>query len=97
MTKPRICECCGQIIPPPNPFHDKPVKRLIYDYIAKHPEGVTRGQIMDTVYANSPDGGPEWANVISVHVKKMNAELAKRGLRIKSTMGPQSIYRLQEL
>jgi hypothetical protein len=81
-TKLRRCECCGQIIPPKRLFDGKPIKQRIYEYIAAHPEGVTRAQIIDAVYGDDPDGGPETWGVISVHVQYMRAELARHGLAI---------------
>lgn len=92
------CACCGQIIPPADhPFRNAEVKRKIYDAISKHPEGLNRKTIVDLVYGDDPDGGPENMNVISVHVKKMNPRLAPQGLRITSTGGPYSTYRLVAL
>ena len=82
MTKPRICECCGQLIPPENPFEGQPVKARIYDFIAKRP-GCSRDEIADHVYADDPSGGAFNAT-ISVHVHWMNLKLAKVGLRIHS-------------
>jgi DNA-binding response OmpR family regulator len=88
------CECCGQIIPPKQLFDGKPVKQRIYDYIAKHPEGVTREQILDFVWADDIDGGPEFKNIVSVHIEKMRPILIEIGLTITRSRGPGSTYRL---
>ena len=94
---PLVCECCGQIIPPQNPFVTSPIKARIYAFITKHPEGVTRDQIADHVYADDPNGGPEWTSTISVHIHWMNIKLSKLGLKIASPRGRSSNFRLRKL
>jgi len=94
---PRICECCGQVIPPENPFEGRPVKARIYAFVSRHPEGVSREQIMDNVYADDRNGGPEWLTTISVHIHWINRKLAKLGLRISSPRGRRGCYKLHSL
>lgn len=91
-----MTKCCPTCKRPFAPDFDAggPVSQRIYDYIAKHPEGVTRYQVIDWVYADRKDGGPEWANGISVMIMALNKKLAERGMKIKSRGGPGSIYRL---
>ena len=91
------CSHCGQIIPPQFLFEHQPVKQRIYDFIAAHPEGVTRDQLMASVYADRIDGGPEWPVVISVHLNEMRPVLERKGLTITSMRGPGSKYRLTAL
>lgn len=92
------CACCGQIIPPADhPFRNAEVKRRIYDAISKHPEGLNRRQVIEMVYGDDPNGGPEEMNVISVHVQKMNERLLDKGVKIASSGGPYSVYRLVAL
>lgn len=64
-----------------NPFADGQVKQRIFDFIAAHPEGVTRKQIEDHVYASYPDGGP-CSNVVHAHLWGMRDRLSRRGLAI---------------
>jgi DNA-binding response OmpR family regulator len=90
------CPHCRQVIPPRNPFRDQPVKSRIYDYLVAHPEGVTRRQLMDAVWADDADGGPEFANVVSVHVKAMRPILAREGVTISCARGPGATYRLEK-
>jgi DNA-binding response OmpR family regulator len=90
------CSSCGQVIPPRNLFRDQPVKRRIYEFIAAHREGVTRQQIMDHVWSDDIDGGPEFANVVSVHIKAMRPTLEHEGLTISCARGPGSTYRLEK-
>jgi hypothetical protein len=90
----KTCPACGQVIPVAHIFDNARVKQRIYDYICRHPEGVTRRQVIDAVYGHDPDGGPLVMNVVSVHIQKMNDVLANHGLRIASSGGPYSVYRL---
>jgi DNA-binding response OmpR family regulator len=91
------CRQCGQVIPPQNLFRDQPVKQRIYEFIAAHPEGVTRRQIMDHVWAEDIDGGPEFANVVSVHIKRMRPILEREGVTIFCARGPGASYRIERL
>lgn len=93
--KPPLCPTCNQIIPPPiGPFDHSPVKQRIFDFIARHPEGVTMPQLMDHVYALDPAGGPENPNVISAHLHGMRRTLAKTGITVSKTGGHGTKYRL---
>ena len=93
--KPARCPHCLQVIPPKGLFRDQPIKKRIYEYLAAHPEGVTRQQILDRVWADDPDGGPEFANVVSVHVKHMRPILEREGLTISCAKGAGATYRLE--
>ena len=72
-----------------------PVRQRIVDLIASLPDGITRHELLELVYASDPNGGPSTDNVISVLVKKANGDLAPSGYCITSTGGPGSRYRLQ--
>jgi DNA-binding response OmpR family regulator len=89
------CSHCGQVIPPKDLFRDQPVKARIYEFIATHPQGVTRRQIMVAVWADDPDGGPLFANVVSVHVRDMRPILEREGLTISCAKGAGATYRLE--
>jgi len=91
---PLICPCCKQVVPP-RLFLPKMLQR-IYDCVSRHPAGVTRGQLMDDIYSDDPNGGPEGFSVISVHVMRLNKRLEQVDLRIKGTGGPGSVFRLQK-
>jgi hypothetical protein len=83
----RCCPQCGQVIPPKKLFPHQPVKRRIYEYVARHPEGVSRRQIIDAVYANDPDGGPISESIISCHLFSMRPTLHAAGVNITSPRG----------
>ena len=95
--KPKRCSHCGQVIPVPNPFQHQPVKRRIYDFVKNHPGGSNRNQIIDAVYADDPDGGPEHAATISMHVYQMRRVLNPLGLTITSPRGRGASFRLVEI
>lgn len=90
----KICPCCKREMPP-NVELRGAVKQRIYDYIASR-HGVNRMQIMDAVYADDANGGPENLNVISVHICFINKQLRamKAGVKIWCRGGPGSIYRI---
>jgi hypothetical protein len=93
-----VCQHCGQIIPPkPTIFDNSPIKKRIYSFIARHPEGVTRDQVFERVYADDRDGGPDYPNVISVHIFDMNRMLEPLGVRIHSTGGRWTRYTVKSL
>jgi DNA-binding response OmpR family regulator len=91
------CPTCGQVVAPRTLFRDQPIKRRIFEYVAAHPEGVTRQQILDRVWSDDIDGGPEFANVVSVHVKRMRPILEREGLTITCARGPGATYRIETL
>ena len=90
----KCCPTCGRAYPPAVDVGG-PVRQRVFDYIAKHPEGVTRPQVLTHVYADDPNGGPNNENVVSVHVRNINKRL--QGMRIKAAGGPGSTYKLVKL
>jgi hypothetical protein len=72
-----------------------PVRQRIVDAVGNRPDGITRGELLDLVYFDRADGGPNNSNVIAVLIKHANAELAAQGYRIESMWrGPGARYRL---
>lgn len=91
----KCCPTCGRAFPPKIDVGGKK-RQMIFDYIARHPEGVTVHQIMDYVYAEDPNGGPKSTNIVSVQAKHINHYLEKSGepYRIRGRGGPGSVYKL---
>ena len=90
----RLCPTCHRPFPPRLVVHG-PVRQRIVDVIADRPDGITRGEILDVVYADDADGGPANPNTVSVLIKHANAELAAQGFRIAPTwLGRGARYRL---
>jgi hypothetical protein len=75
-----------------------PVRRRIVLLVANRPDGITAGDLANLVYADRPNGEPEWAaNSIKCTIHYANKELAPQGYRIKSDMGPGARYRLERI
>jgi hypothetical protein len=93
----RICPTCHRPFPP-TLCVSGPVRQRIVDLIANRPDGITRHEIIATVYADDIDGGPDNPNTISVLIHHANAELAAQGFRILPTWrGRGARYRLIQL
>jgi hypothetical protein len=97
MGKPKTCPCCGQLIPPALMFPNAPVSQRLYDFVAKRPQGATREQIADAIYADDPDGGPDTINAIKALIWRMNVRLKSKHLAIRGTLGRGADYRLVQL
>jgi hypothetical protein len=93
----RTCPACHRPFPPK--LHVRgPVRQAIVDLIADRPDGITRAEILATVYADDIDGGPNNPNTIAVLIKHANAELVAQGYRIAPTwLGRGARYRLVKL
>jgi hypothetical protein len=92
--RPQLCPTCRRPYPPRLVVHG-PVRQRIVNLIASRPDGITRGEILDLVYADDPNGGPDNPNTVSVLIKHANAELAAQGFRIEPAwLGPGARYRL---
>ena len=90
----RLCPTCRRPFPPHLVVHG-PVRQRIVDLIANRPDGITRGELLDLVYADDPNGGPDNPNTISVLIKHANKELAAQGFRIEPAwLGRGARYRL---
>jgi hypothetical protein len=94
---PRICLACQRPFPPPLIVHG-PVRQAIVNLIANRPDGITRAEIIATIYADDIDGGPTNPNTVSVLIKHANEELAAQGYRIAPAWrGRGARYRLSRI
>ena len=89
--RPASCPCCGRPYPPELAVGGSVRQRLV-DIVASRPDGVTRGELMDCLYATDPNGGPDYPNTISVIIHFANIKLKTYGYRIKGSGGPGSRY-----
>lgn len=87
----KTCEHCGSVLEDV-PLFRGPVKQRLYEYIRKHP-GCNIFNIMDSIYREDIDGGPE-TNVISSLLVQMKPTLEAAGLIIEVGRGPGATYRL---
>jgi hypothetical protein len=94
----KICPCCNRPLPPAIELQGK-IRRRYWDFISRHPEGVTKNQIFDAVYGDDPNGGPLRGDlVVRVNVYHINKVLRKHGLRVTGRPGgPGAVYRLVKL
>ena len=93
----RLCPTCHRPFPPRLVVHG-PVRQRIVDVIADRPDGITRGEILDVVYADDADGGPANPNTVSVLIKHANKELAAQGWHIAPAwLGRGARYRLERI
>ena len=94
-----VCECCGHPLPPEGIDAElTPTQRKLYRAVKRAGKaGITNPELMDKLYADDPNGGPENTNIISVMMKRVRAVLASYGLTVRSTGGPGSRYYLELL
>ena len=89
-----LCPTCRRPFPPRLVVHG-PVRQRIVDLIANRPDGITRAEIIATVYADDIDGGPDNPNTISVLTHHANRELKEQAFRIlPAWRGRGARYRL---
>lgn len=90
----KCCPTCLRPLPPQVRVGGKRRQALL-DYVLKHPEGVTNPQILSHVWADDPNGGPDYSQIVSVMVRKINLMMDAKGvnLRIRGSGGPGSVYR----
>ena len=93
----RTCPTCHRPFPPKLIVHG-PVRQRIVDLIANRPHGITRSEIVATIYADDIEGGPDNPNTVSVIIKKANEELAAQGYCMSPAwLGRGARYRLIKL
>lgn len=57
--------------------------------------GIPTSHLVDLIYADDPDGGPEGASkVVNVQICRLNKKLAAVGRRIQATGSVGSVYRM---
>jgi hypothetical protein len=96
----KVCECCGH----PLPTWEVQLEltrgqRAIYAALHRAGQaGVPFCLLLDRVYSDRADGGPLTAtNSMQVQKNKMQPRLAKFGMKIATTKGHDSIWRLEKL
>jgi hypothetical protein len=89
-----VCPHCQRPFPPALQVRG-PVRQRIVDLIASRPDGITRRELLDLVYATDPNGGPANENTISVTIRNANRELVNLGYCITPAwLGRGARYRL---
>jgi hypothetical protein len=95
----KVCECCGHPLPS---YHAllglTRGQQRIFEIVEKAGKaGITADRVRDKLYADDANGGPDSPNVINVQRTKMNRALQEYDLKIRSTGGHHSIWRLEKL
>jgi len=92
--RPQICLTCRRPLAP-RLVVNGPVRQRIVNIIADRPDGIARTELLDIVYADSVDGGPNTPNTVSVLIHCANQQLAEQGYRIEASWrGRGARYRL---
>jgi hypothetical protein len=73
------------------------VRRRLVEIIANHPNCIGHSELMDLLYADDADGGPDCAGTVSVLVLMANRQLRPQGWHIVSQHGPGARYRLEPI
>jgi len=94
-----VCKCCGHpIIADEIGVVLTPLQRRIFNIVKGAGTAGIRGKdIMDAVYANVRNGGPDSTNIIAVVANQANRRLAQFSLKIQGRRGPGGIFTIEKL
>lgn len=99
-----VCPCCGSTLDAPLGIDGKrawlgPNQQALFNILKRHPDGITASAIRDRIFTASRKGTPYVAcdSIVAATANYTNKKLASWGLRIVSTKGPGSVYRLVRL
>lgn len=78
------------------PVHLSPLEYRIYDIVRKSKYGIPGPRLIDRVYADREDGGPDTAATsVYVTIKKANRKLKPAGIKIAGTTpGRGAVYKI---
>lgn len=96
----KVCECCGHPLPGLEVQLELTKRQRDIFTAVQHAgqAGITIPQLIDKVYSYDSNGGPDTAqNVIHVQRVKMKEKLAAFGMKITTTKGHGSLWRLEKL
>jgi hypothetical protein len=98
------CPCCGQPIDKPLGVDGKsiwlgPNQLALFNILKRHPGGITSEAIRERVFASSRKGIPyaKCDSIVAATANYTNKKIKAWGLKITSTKGPGSVYRLVRL
>jgi hypothetical protein len=99
MNMTTVCKCCGHPLPESNAALGLTRgQQRLFQFVEKAGRaGITRHDLMDRMYANDPNGGPDSLNVLNVQKTNMNRRLLKHGLKITTSRGHYSMWRLEKI
>lgn len=91
-----VCPCCGGTgrIEEKAPVPLPPMQFRIYDVVRRAKHGISGPRLIDAVYADRSDGGPEFAEQsVYVQIRNLNRRLAKVCLKVSANRRREN-YRL---
>lgn len=97
--KVTLCKDCGHpIVGDDLNASLTPLQRRIFDAVKRSGSaGIGSRDIMDIVYADDINGGPDDTNIIAVVIKQMAPRLARFNLKITGSRGPGAVFTLAAL
>ena len=94
MVKLSVCACCGHPLPESGPRNTlSPTQRRMYDIVLRSgTAGISASEIMNRLYEDRANGGPENQNIIPVMAIKIRERIEKFGITMAATRGHGSSY-----
>lgn len=94
-----LCKCCGHpIVSDEIGVVLTPLQRRIFNIVRSAGTAGIRGKdIMEIVYANVLDGGPDSTNIIAVVASQANRRLAQFNLKLQGRRGPGGLFTIEKL
>lgn len=95
----KICECCGHPILDHHASLGLTRSQLkLFQILEKAGQaGISRTDLMDKMYADRIDGGPDSPNVLNVQKTYTNRRLLRHGLSIVTSGGHYALWRLEKI
>ena len=94
-----VCKCCGHpIVSDELGVVLTPLQQRIFKIVKRAGvAGIPGPDIMEMVYQNAPNGGPESTNIVAVVCSQMNKRLKQFNLHITGRRGPHGFFVLKPL
>jgi len=94
-----VCKCCGHpLVSDEIGVVLTPLQRRIFNVVKRAgTAGISGGDIMDEVYANTRDGGPDSTNIIAVVANHANKRLSQFNIKIQGKRGVGGRFTLEKI
>ena len=94
-----VCKCCGHpLVSDEIGVVLTPLQRRIFNVVKRAgTAGISGGDIMDEVYANTRDGGPDSTNIIAVVAGQANKRLSQFNVKIRGKRGVGGRFTLEKI
>ena len=98
------CPCCGAVLEAPIGIDGTRVwlganQQALFNIVKKHPAGISADVIRQRLFSRSRNGEPyaHCDSIVAATANYTNKKIKAWGLKIVSTKGPGSVYRLVRL